>query len=128
MSRGVSQNSDFDIKTFNEDWGFGKFTVNRRAGLYTEPGSIDSDVVRLIANTGLATAFQFDGRCPWGPSRSPRLSEVLFHWASLVENGTWKVDADGVANGNGWFDANLRQSKLNWNPRNYGRRAFSAED
>ena len=116
VSPGVSQNSDFDIKSFDEDWGFGKFTVNRRAGLYTEPGSIDPDVVRLIANTGLPTAWQFDGRCPWSPSRSPRLSEVLFHWASLVENGTWKVDADGVANGNGWFDANLRQSKLNWKP------------
>lgn len=33
MSRDVSQNSDFDIKSFDEDWGYGKFTVSRRAGL-----------------------------------------------------------------------------------------------
>ncbi|OBT55587.1 hypothetical protein VE04_03591 [Pseudogymnoascus sp. 24MN13] len=115
MPQDVSQNPEFDIKPFDEDWGYGKFTVNRRAGLYTEPDLIDSDVVRLIANSGLPTACQFNGRCPWGLSRSPRLSEVLHHWASLVENGTWKVDADGVANDNSWFDENLRQSKLNWN-------------
>lgn len=114
VPRDVSQNSDFNIKSFDEDWGYGKFTVNRQAGLYTEPDSIDSDVVRLIANSGLPTARQFNGRCPWGPSRSTRLSEVLLHWGSLVENGTWTVDADGVANDNGWFDANLRQTKLDW--------------
>lgn len=116
MPRDVSQNPNFDIMSFDKDWGFGKFTVSRRAGLYTDPNSIDSDVVRLIANSGLPTASQFDGRRPWGPSRSPRLSEVLHHWASLVENGTWRVDADVVATGNGWFDANLLQSKLSWNP------------
>lgn len=71
-------------------------------------------MVRFIANSGLPTACQFDGLCPWGPTRSSRLSEVLHNWASLVENGIWKVDADGVANDNSWFDANLRQSKLNW--------------
>ncbi|OBT42048.1 hypothetical protein VE00_07418 [Pseudogymnoascus sp. WSF 3629] len=116
VPQDVSQNSEFDIKSFDEGWGYGKFTVNRRAGLYTEPGSIDLDAVRLIANSGLPTACQFDGRCPWGPSRSPRLLEVLYHWTSLVENGIWKVDADGVADDNSWFDANLRQSKLNWDP------------
>lgn len=116
VPHNVSQTSEFDIKSFDEDWGYDKFTVNRRAGLYTEPGSIDPDAVRLIANSGLPTALQFDGRCPWGPSRLPRLLEVLYHWASLVENGIWKVDADVVANDNSWFDANLRQSKLNWDP------------
>jgi hypothetical protein len=114
VPRDVSQNSDFDIKSFDEDWGYSKFTVNRQAGLYTEPDCIDSDVVRLITKSGLPTACQFNGRCPWGPSRSPRLSEVLLHWASLVENGTWTVDANGVANDNGWFDANLRLTKLDW--------------
>lgn len=116
VPRDVSQNPNYDIMSFDRDWGFGKFTVSRRAGLYTDPNSIDSDVVRLIANSGLPTASQFDGRRPWGPSRSPRLSEVLHHWASLVEDGTWRVDADGVATGNDWFDTNLRQSKLSWNP------------
>ena len=112
----MSQSSDFDPKSSDKDWGYGKFTVNRRAGLYTAPDSTDFDAVCLISNLGLPAACQFDSRCPWGPSRSPRLSEVLHHWASLVENGTWEVDADGVENGNGWFDANLRQSKLHWNP------------
>jgi hypothetical protein len=51
MPQDVSQNPEFDIKPFDEDWGYGKFTVNRRAGLYTEPDLIDSDVVRLIANS-----------------------------------------------------------------------------
>lgn len=112
VPRDVSQN--FDIKSFDEDWGYGKFTVNRRAGLYTEPDSIYSDGVRLIANSGQPTAFQFNGRCPWGPSRPPHLSEVLLHWASLVEIGTWTVDTDGVANDNDWFDANIHQTKLDW--------------
>ncbi|KFY43925.1 hypothetical protein V494_01746 [Pseudogymnoascus sp. VKM F-4513 (FW-928)] len=114
VPRDVSRNSDFDIKSFDEQWGFGKFTVNRHAGLYTDPDSTHSDGVRLLANSGLPAAFQFHDRCPWGPSHAPRLSQVILYWTSLVENGTWSVDADGVANGNGWVDSNLRQTKLNY--------------
>lgn len=110
----VPRNSDLDIKSFDEDWGYGKFTVSRQAGLYIDADSVDSDVVRLITSSGLPTACQFDGRCPWGPSRSPRLSEVLRQWASFVSKGIWTVDTDGVATDHDWFQRNFLQTKLEW--------------
>lgn len=101
VPQDVSQSPHFETKSFDKDWGFGKFTVNRRAGLYTEPDDVNADSFRLIANSGLTTACQFNGRCPWGPSRAPRLSEIFLYWESLIKSDTWTVDADGVMD-NGW--------------------------
>lgn len=52
------------------------------------PEMTDSDTVHLITSSGLSTAGDFSGRCPWAKSRLPRLAEILSHWASLVESGT----------------------------------------
>lgn len=114
VSRDVSHHPDFDIQSFDKNWGFGKFTVSRRAGLYIIAEVSSSDAVRLINPSGLSRAGEFAGRCPWGNKRPPRLAEILAHWASLVESGAWEVGADGVAETDDWFDGHLAQSRPKW--------------
>lgn len=91
----VGQHTDLNINAFDRPWGFGKFTVARQAGLYTDLGDLDGDLVRLICPSGRTSSCEFTGRCSWGPSRSPRLAELLNHWPSLVEDGVWAVCEDG---------------------------------
>lgn len=114
VTREVSRHPDFDVQSFDKNWGFGKFTVSRRAGLYIIAEVWDSDTVRLINPSGLSSAGDFTGRCPWGEKRPPRLAEILAQWTSLVESGTWEVGADGVAEVDDWFDGHLAQSRLDW--------------
>ncbi|KAI0149996.1 hypothetical protein F4776DRAFT_604115 [Hypoxylon sp. NC0597] len=108
----VSQSPDRDINCFDRDWGFGKFTVNRQSGLYVMADTENSDLVRLIALSGLPTACEFRYPCPWGPPRTPKLAEVLHHWTSLVENGTWEVDSNGICTDHAWFTTNTSISKV----------------
>lgn len=55
------------------------------------------------------------GPLPMGrETRSPRLAEVLAHWALIIESGRWEVDMNGVAEVGDWFDCHLTQSQLNW--------------
>lgn len=110
----TSRHPDPDVRSFDKNWGFGKFTVDRRAGLYVIAEVADGDSVRLITPSGQAAAGDFSGRCPWGERRPPRLAEILAHWASLVETGAWQVGADGVMEADDWFDGHLGQSKLSW--------------
>lgn len=114
-TRPVADSLPRQHQDFDRAWGFGKFTVGRRAGLYIIAEVSDADVVRLISPSGLSDAGDFTGRCPWGDKRPPRLAEILAHWASLVESGTWAVGADGVADADDWFDRSLDAAKLNWN-------------
>lgn len=72
----------------------------------------NSDVVRLITSSGLPNACEFRHRFAWGPSRDPKLAEVLRHWASLVEDGTWSVDSNGVCTDHEWFTANTHVAKV----------------
>ncbi|KAI1210206.1 uncharacterized protein F4807DRAFT_460039 [Annulohypoxylon truncatum] len=99
----VGQSTNHDINSFDQSWGFGKFTVNRRSGLYIMPDIGNSDLVRLVAGSGLCSACEFQSPCRWGPPREPRLAEVFDHWTALVENGTWSVDANGVSTDHAWF-------------------------
>ncbi|KAI3332675.1 hypothetical protein F4824DRAFT_491424 [Ustulina deusta] len=87
----------------HDNWGFGKFTVNRQSGLYAMPDTGNSDLVRFVASSGLCSACEFRSPCRWGPPREPRLAEVFDHWTALVENGTWTVDANGVSTDYAWF-------------------------
>ncbi|KAK3307737.1 uncharacterized protein B0T15DRAFT_374495, partial [Chaetomium strumarium] len=88
-----------------DPFGFGKATVGRRAGLYTSwADEWDGDLVQLVCPSGRQNAGVFSGPCPWGPSRMPRLAELLGHWANLVEDGAWCIDADGVEEDAMWFD------------------------
>lgn len=98
---------------FDRPWGFGKFTLNRHAGLYIVAEASFADAVRLITPSGLADAGDFRGRCPWGEMRPPRLAEILAHWASLVESGSWTVSEDGVSDAGDWFDQYVA-AKLSW--------------
>lgn len=100
---------------FDRPWGFGKFTLNRHAGLYIIAEASYADVVRLVNPSGMADAGDFRGRCPWGDVRPPRLAEILAHWASLVESGSWTVSEDGVSDAGDWFDQCLATAKLSWN-------------
>lgn len=103
------------LQDFDRAWGFGKFTVNRRAGLYIVAEVSDVAVVRLINPSGLSDAGDFTSRCPWGDGRPPRLAEILAHWASLVESGRWSVAVDGVSDADDWFDRCMAAAKLSWN-------------
>ncbi|KAK4103863.1 hypothetical protein N658DRAFT_465544 [Parathielavia hyrcaniae] len=111
----VSHVPDFDISSFDKPYGFGKVTVGRRPGLYTTfAEEQDGDLVQLVCPSGRTNAGVFSGLCPWGPSRPPRLAEMLGHWANLVENEVWAVNDDGVKEDAGWFDSYMELANLNW--------------
>ncbi|KAK2599276.1 hypothetical protein N8I77_011046 [Diaporthe amygdali] len=114
VDQDTSRHANSDIQSFDKPWGLGKFTVSRQAGLYVIPEVTESDTVQLITSSGLTTAGEFRGRCPWGKSRPPTLAEIFGHWASLVESGTWAVAADGVAEDHNWFDRHAMDAKLDW--------------
>ncbi|KAI1734272.1 hypothetical protein F4680DRAFT_357676 [Xylaria scruposa] len=114
VSHDVGRSPNQDIQSFDKDWGFGKFTVNRQSGLYVMPDTLDSDLVRFVASSGLCSACEFRPPCrwAWGPSRGPRLAEVFDHWTTLVEDGTWMVDANGVCTDHNWFTTHASMAKL----------------
>lgn len=114
VDRGTSRHANINIQSFDKPWGLGKFTVGRQAGVYVIPETTDSDTVHLVTPSGLPTAGDFRGRCPWAESRPPRLAEILSHWASLVEGGVWAVAADGVAEDHDWFDKHPGEARLDW--------------
>ncbi|ROT42460.1 hypothetical protein SODALDRAFT_326619 [Sodiomyces alkalinus F11] len=90
---------------FEKGWGNAKNTVLRRAGLYVNRRSYgsDGDDVVLITHEGVDDAFKHHGRRPWGPYRMFSLSEMLFAWAGLVEDGIWEVGPDGVSTPASWL-------------------------
>jgi hypothetical protein len=111
----VSRVPDLEINSFDKPFGFGKATVGRRAGLYTSwADERDGDLVQLVCPSWRQNAGVFSGPCPWGPTRMPRLAELLGHWANLVEDGVWEVDANGVKEDAVWFDSHLDLANLNW--------------
>ncbi|KAK3291675.1 uncharacterized protein B0H64DRAFT_367079 [Chaetomium fimeti] len=112
----LARHPDPDINTFDKPHGFGKATVNRHAGLHTSwANERDGDLVQLVCPSGRTdVGTVFDGRCPWGPDRLPRLAEVLGHWAGLVEEGVWTVGGDGVVEDGGWWEGNGDMARLGW--------------
>ncbi|KAK4671771.1 hypothetical protein QC764_608580 [Podospora pseudoanserina] len=81
--------------------------VHRRTGVYlngwdhryaeaAELVSGSADVPRGITS--------FDRPPPWGPVRGTRLALILRHWTTLVEDGTWEVGVDGVAEHLTWWN------------------------
>ncbi|KAK3896680.1 hypothetical protein C8A05DRAFT_20398 [Staphylotrichum tortipilum] len=111
----VSNVSDMGIRSFDKDYGFGKCSVGRRAGLYINfADDRDGDTVTLVCPSGQTKIGRFVGPCPWGPDRSPRLAEVLGHWANLVEDGVWTVGEDGVKEDAEWFDSHRDSANLDW--------------
>ncbi len=83
---------------FDKEWGFGKFTLDRRAGLYLfpHPEAGAGDGVIVLKEDGNDDFGQRRGRCPWGPGYPTRLAEMLEKWKNLVEDGTWRVGEEGV--------------------------------
>jgi hypothetical protein len=111
----VDRHPDVGINSFDKPWGFGKATVDRRAGLYTSwSDERDGDLVQLVCPSGRTDASVFAGACLWGSDRLPRLAEVLGHWADLVEDGVWAVGRDGVVEDAAWWDLNVDAANLNW--------------
>lgn len=88
-------------RSFDAEWGFGKFTLDRRAGVYVypHPESGGGGSVVVVEGSGRDDWGQWGGRCPWGPGSPARLAEVLGRWKGLVEDGSWRVGAEGVEGG-----------------------------
>lgn len=95
-----------DVHSFDRPCGLGKLNVHEQAALHITPEATGSDTVHLANPSGLSTAGAFSGPCPWAESRPPGMAEILSHWASLVENGTWAMAPDDVAENHDW----VRQS------------------
>ena len=110
----LARSPNFEISTFDKPWGLGKFTVNRMAGLYLELDHVHGDVTQLIGQSGSTSTCKFSSRCPWGPSRSPRLAELLRHWKSLVEVGNRSVNENGIVPSIEWFDHHRSETQLHW--------------
>ncbi|KAL8887508.1 MAG: hypothetical protein Q9215_004930 [Flavoplaca cf. flavocitrina] len=87
---------------FDRDWGFGKFTLGRRAGvyLYPHPEVGGGDGVVVVEDSGRDDWGQRTERCAWGPGYPTRLVEMLGMWREMVESGSWGVGAEGVV---GWW-------------------------
>jgi hypothetical protein len=106
VSANTSSSTEWEIRSFDEVAG--KYTVARRAGLYTDclyPEN--ADFVTLIHPSGLSRTMivKFSGAIP-------RLADVLRRWTHLVESGTWEVDANGVSTSIEWFRANPGEGSL----------------
>lgn len=96
---------------FDQEWGFGKFTIDRRTGwyLYPQPEAGAEDVVVLVREDGACESSRQGGegkwdmegyrgtRCPWGPGyEGVRLSELLREWKEKVEAGAWRLGVVGI--------------------------------
>ncbi|KAI1157374.1 hypothetical protein F5B18DRAFT_645286 [Nemania serpens] len=101
----IGQRINQNINSFDQNWRFGKFTVDRQSGLYTMPDTGSSDLVRFVASSGLCNACESRSPCRWEPPREPGLAGVFDHWTALVENGTWTVDVNGVSTDHAYFIA-----------------------
>ncbi|KAL9636444.1 MAG: hypothetical protein Q9204_002262 [Flavoplaca sp. TL-2023a] len=90
-----------EAEHFDKDWGFGKFTLGRRAGvyLYPHPQVGGGDGVIVVEESGRDGWGQSKGRCPWGPSYPNRLVEMLGMWREMVKSGSWVVGEEGLVSG-----------------------------
>ena len=87
------------IGDFEQDWGFGKFTLDRRAGvyLYPDPYVGAGDAVVVLEESGLCDWGERHGRCTWGQGHNGvQLAEMLDKWRELVESGVWQIGEMGV--------------------------------
>ncbi|XXG95487.1 hypothetical protein Hte_001751 [Hypoxylon texense] len=71
VSRGPDSSADQDINSFDQNWGFGKFTVNRQSGLYIMPDTHNSDQVRVPVPVPLGSAQRTSTRRSLWPLDSP---------------------------------------------------------
>lgn len=114
VGQHTSWNASIDVQSFDRLWGPMKLAVDEQAALHITPEATDSGTMHLVNPSGLSTAGTFSGPCPWAESCPPGMAEILSHWASLVENGTWAVAPDAVAENHDWFDSHLGEARLDW--------------
>lgn len=108
-----STSTEVDIQMFER--GIGRFTVGRRAGVYTDGfDDENADTVYLIHPSGRSRLMSFKTICPWDIGRGPRLAEILQKWTELVETGTWDVDENGVKTDIEWFGSHRSEMELDW--------------
>ena len=90
-----------EAEHFDKDWGFGKFTLERRAGvyLYPHPEVGVGDGVVVVEESGRDDWGQRRESCPWGPGYPTRLAEMLGRWKEMVESENWGVGKEGVVGG-----------------------------
>ncbi|KAI0438048.1 hypothetical protein F4803DRAFT_565562 [Xylaria telfairii] len=75
----IGHDTNPDVNSFDQAWGFGKFTVNRQSGLYIMPDTGNSGLIRFVCGSGLCTGGEFRFPYHWGPPREPKLDEVFAH-------------------------------------------------
>ena len=95
----VHASSSDQVEAFDKPWGFGKFTLDRTAGvyLYPDPTAGAGDAVIVLEESGRTDWGERQGRCPWGPGHNGiRLAEMLQRWPDMVEKGVWGVGKYGV--------------------------------
>ncbi|KAL8881186.1 MAG: hypothetical protein Q9192_007851 [Flavoplaca navasiana] len=90
-----------EAEHFDTDWGFGKFTLGRRVGvyLYPHPEMGGGDGVVVVEESGRDDWGQRSERCAWGPGYPTRLAEMLKRWKEMVESEYWEVGKEGVVGG-----------------------------
>ncbi|KAL9606634.1 MAG: hypothetical protein Q9179_000220 [Wetmoreana sp. 5 TL-2023] len=95
----VPQSAQGNAQHFDKQWGFGKFTYDRLAGLYLFPSPEigAADAVIILEESGRDDWGQRRGRCPWGPtSTGTKLANMLEKWKDSVERGIWRVREESV--------------------------------
>ena len=88
-----------DMIGFEQDWGFGKFTLDRRVGVYLYPDLAvgAADAVVVLEESGLRDWGERQGRCTWGLGHNGlKLAEMLDKWRELIESGIWQIGEMGV--------------------------------
>lgn len=80
------------------------------------PDIANSDLARHVCSSRLCEGSEFQSPYRCGPPREPKLAEVFAHWATLVEDGTWMLDENGVCTEHSWFDDNTTKAKVSPSP------------
>lgn len=99
---------------FDKPWGYGRYTIARTAGLYTDFLRENADATLMVTAEG-KTDRQPVG-CgyprPWGHHRSLTFAEMFDLWTHYVTEGIWEVAIDGIATPHSWFtDPDTRDTR-----------------
>lgn len=81
---------------FDREWGFGKFTLIRRTGIYTAVDEKNADTVCRVDMRGVTDVWLPRRTSRVEAARGPKLAEVLTYWRELITEGVWAVEEDGV--------------------------------
>ncbi|KAH7329442.1 hypothetical protein B0I35DRAFT_474047 [Stachybotrys elegans] len=103
---------------FDRPWGHGRYTIGRKAGLYTGFSSTHGDNAILITAEGRAgdQPIKFAFPRPWGNDQLLTFADMFGLWTWYVNEELWEVDGDGVSTPHSWFtrDDTEEHRKVYW--------------